>query len=144
MDVAEKARLEKLLGMLGSSFDGERANAARMIAAMAEKKKLTITELIYGSPSASSRPRAEPSKPKPPPSNPFGGKSNSRSMLAALANIAACSEELEFVLTEWECQFANDVASRYAYDYELSEKQIVIVERILRKVEASGHSSAPG
>ena len=31
MHIAEKARLEKLLGMLGSSFDGERANAARMI-----------------------------------------------------------------------------------------------------------------
>jgi hypothetical protein len=28
METADKARLEKLLGMLGSSFDGERANAA--------------------------------------------------------------------------------------------------------------------
>jgi hypothetical protein len=47
MDIPEKARLEKFLGMLGSSFDGERANAARMISAMAEKKSLTIPELIH-------------------------------------------------------------------------------------------------
>jgi hypothetical protein len=37
LDIPEKARLEKLLGMLGSSFDGERANAARLISGMAEK-----------------------------------------------------------------------------------------------------------
>jgi hypothetical protein len=48
VDLSEKTKLEKLLGMFGSSFDGERANAARAIAAMAEKKRLTIIELIYG------------------------------------------------------------------------------------------------
>jgi hypothetical protein len=55
-------------------------------------------------------------------------------MLQALADIAADPDQFEFVLTEWECQFAKDVSSRYAYDYELSEKQIVIVEKILKKV----------
>jgi hypothetical protein len=34
--------------MLCSSFDGERANAAAAIAAMAERNSLTIIELIYG------------------------------------------------------------------------------------------------
>lgn len=46
MDIAENDRLEKLLGMLGSSFDGERANAARMISAMAEKQRLTVVDHI--------------------------------------------------------------------------------------------------
>ena len=46
METSERTRLENLLGMLGSSFAGERANAARMIAAMAEAKKITINELI--------------------------------------------------------------------------------------------------
>lgn len=124
MDLAEKSRLEKLLGMLGSSFDGERANAARMIAAMAEKKRLTIVDLIYGVSSA--RPQPQPSRPT--------GSNKSRTMLQALSDIASDSEQFEFVLTEWECQFAKDVSSRYAYDYELSEKQIVIVEKILKKV----------
>jgi hypothetical protein len=118
--------------MLGSSFDGERANAARMIAAMAEKNRVTIVELIYGS----SAPRRETLRREPPRSKP--SQSNSRTMLDALAGIAANAEELEFVLTAWECNFANDVSSKYAYDYELSEKQIAIVESILRKVDASG------
>lgn len=142
-DISEKARLEKLLGMLGSSFDGERANAARMIANMAEKKKLTITELIYGAPSA--RPRPEPKyEQAKPQASPWGGKSNSRTMLQALADIAANADEFEFVLTAWECQFATDVSSRYAHDYELSEKQIVIVEKIIRKVELSRQTSSSG
>jgi hypothetical protein len=125
VDLAEKSRLEKLLGMLGSSFDGERANAARMIAAMAEKKKLTIVDLVYGVSSA---------RPQPQPKRPARETNKSRTMLQALADIVATQEQFEFILTEWECQFAEDVSSRYAYDYELSEKQIVIVEKILRKV----------
>jgi hypothetical protein len=124
VDLSEKSRLEKLLGMLGSSFDGERANAARMIAAMAEKKKLTIVDLVYGGSSA--RPQPQPRK--------STQTNKSRAMIQALSDIAADSDQFEFVLTEWECQFATDVSSRYAYDYELSEKQIVIVERILKKV----------
>ena len=133
MDLSEKTRLEKLLGMLGSSFDGERANAARMIAAMADKKKLTITELIYGAPGARPQPQPRPAARERPHTN----RSNSNTMLQQLLDISANSDEFEFVLTEWECQFASDVASRYSYDYELSEKQIVIVEKILRKVEIS-------
>jgi hypothetical protein len=147
LDLNEKARLEKLLGMLGSSFDGERANAARMIANMAEKKKLTITELIYGTPSVRPHPEPQPRpqhQTKAAKENSFGWKSNSRPMLQALADIAADTDQFEFVLTAWECQFANDVSSRYAHDYELSEKQIVIVEKILRKVEISRQTSSPG
>jgi hypothetical protein len=37
------------------------------------------------------------------------------------------------VLTDWEIQFATDVSARYAHDYELSEKQLVVTEKILRK-----------
>lgn len=117
--------------MLGSSFDGERANAARMISAMAEKKKLTITELIYGASSV----RPQPS-PRPPPRRPpTTDKAKSRTLLQSLSDIAASSDDFEFTLTEWECQFADDVSKRYSYDYELSEKQIVIAEKIIRKAE---------
>lgn len=141
LEATEKTRLEKLLGMLGSAFDGERANAARMIAAMAEKKKLTIPELIYGTASV----RPQPPRPQPARESPAASsKPNSRTMLQALTDIAANSDEFEFVLTEWECQFANDVSSRYAYDYELSEKQIVIVEKIIRKVDLSRQAGVPG
>jgi hypothetical protein len=106
-----------------------------MIAAMAEKNKVTIVELIYGA----SAPRRDPPRQKSAQEKP-ASQTRSGKILKSLADIAAHADELEFVITEWECNFANDVASKYAYDYELSEKQIAIVERILRKVEASGWS----
>jgi hypothetical protein len=145
MDLAEKARLEKLLGMLGSSFDGERANAARMIAAMAEKKKLTIPELIFGASVIRPQPTYKPTKTQPskPPKRP---KSTARDILQVLADIAAADavnpDQYGFVLTEWECQFSKDVSSKYSYDYELSEKQIVIAEKVIRKVELYQQSVA--
>jgi hypothetical protein len=37
------------------------------------------------------------------------------------------------VLTGWEIQFATDVSGRYQRDYELSEKQLNVVQRILVK-----------
>jgi len=133
VDLAEKSRLEKLLGMLGSSFDGERANAARMIAAMAEKKKLTIVDLVYGAPSV--RPRRSFTEPPRQRTRQTNDKPKSRTLLQSLSDIASTSDEFEFTLTEWECQFADDVSKRYSYDYELSEKQIVIAEKIIRKAE---------
>ena len=56
-------------------------------------------------------------------------------MLKALAKIADNPERYEFVLTEWEFQFAVDVSARYSRDYELSAKQLAIVEKILRKAQ---------
>jgi hypothetical protein len=41
-----RERLAKLLGMLGSSYDGEIANAARMIAAMAKKEGKGIADYV--------------------------------------------------------------------------------------------------
>lgn len=39
-------RLRKLLGMLGSDYDGERANAAKMIADMAKKEGKTVADFV--------------------------------------------------------------------------------------------------
>lgn len=41
-----RERLAKLLGMLGSEFDGERANAARMIADMAKKEGKGVADYV--------------------------------------------------------------------------------------------------
>ena len=137
MDVSEKTRLEKLLGMLGSSFDGERANAARMISAMAEKRKITIVELVYGPQTHRPQPSYEKARSKPAPN-----RGNSQTILNALSDIAASADEFEFTLTEWECQFASDVANRYSFDYELSEKQLAIAEKIIRKAEVARQHGA--
>lgn len=127
----DRARIEKLLGMLGSSFDGERANAARAIASMAEKSKLSIVELVYGS--QPTRPRATP-KPK---------RTGSATILAALRTIAAECERWEFTLTEWEGQFAIDVTGKYEADYELSAEQLAAALRIIKKVEDARERGGP-
>ena len=133
MHIAEKARLEKLLGMLGSSFDGERANAARMISAMAEKQSLTIVELIYGARAQDQQGHQHQKKGPEPPRNDLHARSVPDTMLKALAEITGHPELYGSVLTEWEFQFAVDVSARYSRDYELSAKQLAVVEKILRR-----------
>ncbi len=135
MDVAERQRLEKLLGMLGSTFDGERANAARMIAAMAERKNITIPELVLGAgPRVAFR--MPPDDWEPPSRKPRREKqAGVRVILDALQDVAASEEELEFTITAWEFQFAVDVSGKYGADYELSEKQLAAAQRIIEKVE---------
>ena len=129
METSERTRLEKLLGMLGSSFDGERANAARMIAAMAEAKKITINELI----AMAHLPASGQQQIKPPPQDDFTDVDRADDLLRMLTRIAEKPELAVRVLTAWEIQFATDVSARYEHDYELSEKQLVVTEKILRK-----------
>jgi hypothetical protein len=46
MDMADRERMLKLIGMLGSSFDGERTTAAKFIERLARDNNLTINEAI--------------------------------------------------------------------------------------------------
>ncbi len=146
MNVADKDRLSKLVGMLGSSFDGERANAARLIQAMADKYKLTVDGLMkaaYSGGNSSSQNKyhndppwreAEPEKPKPKPKKPKPAGLMPDDMLEALRECLDMP-----TLTPWEQQFAADVSDRYDRDYQLSEKQLVIIERILEKAVKAGY-----
>ena len=121
--------------MLSSSFEGECAIAARMISAMAEKQRPTVVELIYGALAQVYQGRQQ-QKPRPEePKDDPRAKVTSDTMLRALAKIADDPERYELVLTEWELQFAIDVSARYSRDYELSPKQLAIVEKILRKAQ---------
>jgi hypothetical protein len=137
MDISEKNRLIKLIGMLGSAFDGERANAAAMMSKMAEAKKLTLNELIALAYEAEVPPRRRAYQPPPPPPEPdpepFGDVDQANDLLRMLQRIADRPDIAEQVLTSWEIQFSTDVAGRYERDYELSEKQLNVVQRILNK-----------
>jgi hypothetical protein len=138
LDLSEKTRLEKLLGMLGSSFDGERATAALMIGRMAEAKKMTINELIgmaHTAPSSRHQQKTSPPPPPPPPppDSGFSDIDKADDLLKMLRRIADNAAVAARVLTPWEINFSTDVSARYSYDYDLSEKQLVIVEKILRK-----------
>jgi hypothetical protein len=128
VDIADKTRLSKLLGMLGSSFDGERATAAAMIQKMAEKYKLTINELVdraHGAPAQAFK--------KPPPQS---ASPNSQNIFSddALSALELALKENSRWMTPWERQFAEDVTNKYGRDYELSPKQMAVIERIIGKI----------
>src|SRR6187402_916766 len=46
MNIADRERIKKLVGMLGSSFGGERDNAVRFIQKIAEDNKLSLNEAM--------------------------------------------------------------------------------------------------
>ena len=51
----------------------------------------------------------------------------------AVGKIADNPAGYESILTEWELRFVVDVSARYTRDYEMSAKQLAVVEKILRK-----------
>jgi hypothetical protein len=140
MDIADRDRLIKLIGMLGSSFDGERANAARMIEKLAQANKMTINEMMAQAYTGQAAP-----PPPPPPPSPPRDKTKPQAQPAPnfhkthdASEVILCGLEIADecpLLTPWEVQFAADVSERYDRDYELSEKQIAVAQRILGKVE---------
>lgn len=144
MDIADKDRLTKLIGMLGSQHAGERDNAAVFIQKMATKYKLTITELLAKA-NGQTRPPPPPPPPPPPkqPQQPprqgpvWSNVGSGDKHLKALRAIVDNEEKFEFAINAWEWEFTEDVANRYSSDDELTDKQIAIIERIVRKCSRS-------
>jgi hypothetical protein len=130
MEAKERERVIKLIGMLGSAFDGERANAAGMLSSIAEKHRMTINELMELAYAVPGKPGTVP---PPPPEPDFTDIDQANDLLKMLGRIAERPDMASRVLTTWEINFSTDVSGRYSADYELSEKQLVIVEKILRK-----------
>ncbi|KRR21328.1 hypothetical protein CQ14_06675 [Bradyrhizobium lablabi] len=126
-------RRDKLLGMLSSNFDGERATASAMLAKMAASYKMTIPELCQAGakPASSSGPRPGPGPspgPKPGPKDP---NALDNEMLMMLRKVI--DHHLDLV-TAWEEEFLENVTDRYYRDADLSPKQTSVAMRILEKV----------
>jgi hypothetical protein len=123
----DRDRLSKIVGMLGSSHDNERANAAAFIDAMAKRYKISVADLLAAAlaPEAPQPRYSPPPPPPPPPHQPPPRWHNVRpsgpntDLLDTLRTIAQNEEAFEFVLSNWECDFAADVGDRYSYDSEL-------------------------
>lgn len=141
MDIADRNRLLKLIGMLGSQYDGERANASAMIARMAADRKMTITELMeeaHGKPvekviykeKVVYKDRPSPS-PEPEPEPAFTDVNSP--LIAMMRAVAAKPALAARVLTDWELNFVTDVSQRYDFDSHLSDKQLIVVEKVLKK-----------
>jgi len=151
MDSADRARILKLIGMLGSEFAGEQSNAASMLGVMARNNKMTITELVAWAY------KPETSKPPPPPPPPpryqrphyyndgwdddddddDGGfhdygrnySSSVTTIIVGLGNAVG-----DYRLNDWERKFVSDVSRRYRYDNSLSTRQREVAVRILEKL----------
>jgi hypothetical protein len=149
---ADRSRRDKLVGMLGSSFDGERSNALAMLQRMANSYRIPIHELLLSgnnrTESSFDRLRAEreaceanlraeraeqagreaqPAHPaKPDPTVPELPP-NWREFFAA----AEQRNRSLFFPTAWESNFVTDLIARGTR--WASPKQTVIIARILEK-----------
>lgn len=125
------AKIEKLIGMLASDFDGERAVAAKKIAEIAKSEKKTVTELlasIYTRTIYQDRVvyREAPPKAEPP-------KADGSTRLDYLVEMLEMDDRLLRFLTDWERNFIADLADRAPTFF--SEKQAAVIERIIAKLE---------
>jgi hypothetical protein len=144
LDTKQKELITKLLGMLGSDFDGERAVAAKKVSDIAKAQKVSIVELMRLCFIQEQGYRWSPPPPPPPPpppnqkqrSNTNSGKWNTSEDDLADQLLGELNQLFEEhgpePLSAWEANFVNDICDR-SPSY-LSEKQIAVIERILVKL----------
>lgn len=110
-------RLVKILGLLGSDHDGEIAAAGRKAHALIKGAGLTWDDVI--APAA------------PAPQQQYRHPRRWRSPVSHSDACALCLQWPE-VLTDWETDFLQSIASRH----RISDKQSYYLNRIVAKVEA--------
>lgn len=145
------SKLAALLNMLSSDFDGERANAARMIANMAKANGKTVADFVM-SPQTIYHDRIvektvyrDRPEPKAKPSyddedlrryRPHPGakrtKPNDEGLVAGLR----WAKDFPEHLSGFEVEFIASVLASAWDDYDLSYKQEKVARRIIAKVKA--------
>lgn len=113
---ADRARLTRLLGMLGSDFDGEVAIAGRLADKLVRSARLTWGDIIAP---------ALPPPDRDPAADPLRGNWH--------AMAAACTR-FPHLLDKWEWQFLSGL-HRFP---RLSAKQRAILIRIVVRLRAAG------
>jgi hypothetical protein len=114
-------RLTKILGMLGSAHDGEVAAAGRRAHSLLQQAGLTWPEVI--APAAPAQQHYRPPR-------------RWRSPVSHSDAAALCLLWPE-VLTDWETDFLQAIASRH----RISDKQSAVLNRITAKCEAFARSA---
>lgn len=131
-----RAKLVKLLGMLGSDHDGERAAAALLADQHRRKCGLTWGEILIPAPAPEAlkpeRPRkarkprkAKATKPAPP-------EPSWRDMAAVVAESG--------LATQWERNFASGLLEKW--NGPLTEKQAKCLEKLFAKCKCSSERAA--
>lgn len=145
------SKLVALLNMLSSDFDGERANAARMIANMAKKEGKTVADFVM-SPQTIYRDRVvykdAPQQPKSKPRPDFNdddlrryrphpgssGARRARGGSSILDKLQEARDRPE-MLTGWEMEFIEFVLVQCTSDEDLTYRQEKAARKIIVKME---------
>lgn len=160
----DRTRRDKLVGMLGSSFDGERLNALELLQRMADSHKAPLHELILANESdeASSsfdRQRAERAEREAREANARAQRAEQAARETQHARPAEPDPDapklppdwrelfadaqqknnLRVFLTTWETNFVDDLILRGTHFP--SPKQAVVILRILAKTAARKRST---
>jgi hypothetical protein len=131
----ERIRLARLLGMLGSSHDGEVANAGRLADRLVRGAGLSWSDVLTPQIEHHRRkpdPEPERDEPEPdwPPPRPTNAYASWRRTVRALLSRTV-------LLTAWEISFLQNINERYS----LSERQFEVLEDVVRRV-ALRHAAA--
>ena len=162
---ADRSRRDKLIGMLGSAFPGERSNALDMLHRMASAYKVRIDELILADGSGRiglsfdrhrveqaereareakfRAQRAEQAARKAQKSNLAEPDSNALTLPTDWRERFTEAQQLNssrFFLTNWETNFVSDLLARQTR--WPSPKQAVVILRILAKASTFTSPSA--
>ena len=137
---SDRSRRDKLVGMLGSSFDGERLNALGLLQRMADNYKVPIHELLLanessGAGSISAQAARKAQNPDPAETGPKL-PANWRALFAEAQQLNGS----RFFLTAWESSFVTDLIARGTRFP--SPRQAAVIARILEKAAAFSTSSA--
>ena len=118
---ADRSKLAAILGMLGSDHAGERSAAALAADKLVRGKGLTWRDLLLATSAETPPPRRPATPPRRPPTPMFKAEIDE-----CLRNSAK--------LTTWETGFISDLLHRP----HATQRQLEVLEQILRKVRATG------
>jgi hypothetical protein len=129
------ARLVKLAGMLGSSFDGERANAARMATDILREHGTTWAEVL--NPSCPPCPTCAARTAQQERSETYRDARSSwtrSSYTSSWRELAWYCQDNADLLSPWERSFIASILQRW----RLTPRQEDVLDRIVEKLEEAG------
>jgi hypothetical protein len=119
---ADRTRLAKLLGLLGSAYDGEVANAGRLADKLVRSAGLTWPDVI--------------APPLPPPDHDHRADHGTDPLRGDWRAMAAACSRFPHLIDRWDWQFLSGL-QRFP---RLSAKQRAILIRIVTRLRAAGCS----
>lgn len=133
----DRDRLVKILGMTGSSHDGEALAALRKAQSIMERAHIGWKDLLAGQAAGQAHRRPQPERSSP--TDDFWRRYHSYPTPEIEALRKAGSEALAaypFILSEWERNFLSDWEDK-PESWSMSEKQTAVFQRIRLKLETA-------